>query len=279
MMGGDGNESKSRKQTERFQFGPWLLCATKSHILKSEGQDRENFEAQLELPQFPEMIFADNILRIEHNSGFGLEFSALDALKLVDAHTDPLKVAVSQEWKEARSDCEHINDVIKPFDWSYTTDYKGTLLGKPGAQLQVIPTEERIDIEKLKVREKIMFYEDLLLFEDELADNGTSMLSVKIRVMPTSFFILMRFFLRVDNVLVRVNDTRIYHEASKDYILREYTSRDDSVKDIKAPSHLLREPNEIVNHLSVRTEICEKLQFPKDSVESSSDNVQDSTKT
>ena len=42
-----------------------------------------------------------------------------------------------------------------------------------------MPTEEKIDIEKLKVREKIMFYEDMLLFEDELADNGTSMLSVK----------------------------------------------------------------------------------------------------
>ena len=28
-----------------------------------------------------------------------------------------------------RSDCEFINKVVKPFDWTYTTDYKGTLLG------------------------------------------------------------------------------------------------------------------------------------------------------
>lgn len=34
------------------------------------------------------------------------------------------------------------------------------------------------------------------------------------RVMPTSFFLLMRFFLRVDGVLIRINDTRLYHEAS-----------------------------------------------------------------
>lgn len=34
-------------------------------------------------------------------------------------------------------------------------------------------------MEKLKVREKILFYEDMLLFEDELADNGTSLLNVR----------------------------------------------------------------------------------------------------
>ncbi len=29
-----------------------------------------------------------------------------------------------------RQDCEHINDVVKPYDWTYTTDYTGTLLGE-----------------------------------------------------------------------------------------------------------------------------------------------------
>ena len=45
---------------------------------------------------------------------------------------------------------------------------------------QVSETTERIDLEKLKVREKIHFYEDILLFEDELSDNGTSIMNVKI---------------------------------------------------------------------------------------------------
>ena len=60
------------------------------------------FEGELELPQVPEMIFADNVLRLQHAAGFGVEFNALEALKLVDAHNDPLKVAVAQAWKEAR---------------------------------------------------------------------------------------------------------------------------------------------------------------------------------
>lgn len=48
------------------------------------------------------MIFAGNVLRVQHADGFGVEFNALDALKNVDAHHDPLKVAVAQAWREAR---------------------------------------------------------------------------------------------------------------------------------------------------------------------------------
>ena len=40
-------------------------------------------------------------------------------------------------------------------------------------------TKEKIDYEKLKIEEKILFFVSLLLFEDELADNGASILSLK----------------------------------------------------------------------------------------------------
>ena len=33
------------------------------------------------------------------------------------------------------------------------------------------------------------------------------------RVMASGFYILLRFFLRVDEVIVRMNDTRIYHQV------------------------------------------------------------------
>ena len=41
-------------------------------------------------------------------------------------------------------------------------------------------TNERIDIEKLKVTESILYYADVLMYEDELADNGRSLLNAKI---------------------------------------------------------------------------------------------------
>ncbi|KAM4682634.1 TIP41-like protein isoform 3-T4 [Amazona ochrocephala] len=131
-----------------------------------------------------------------------------------------------------RNEPEHTKEVVKPYDWTYTTDYKGTLLGDTAA-LKVVPTTEHINTEKLKAREQIMFFEEVLLFEDELHDHGVSSLSVKIRVMPSSFFVLLRFFLRVDGVLIRMNDTRLYHEADKAYMLREYTSRESKISSLK----------------------------------------------
>ncbi|XP_052810357.1 TIP41-like protein [Mya arenaria] len=245
--------------TTQFQFGPWTLTAVKSHILESEGTARERFEGQLDLPQVPEMVFAENVLRIQHTEGYGVEFNALDALRRVDPHHDHFKVAVSQAWKEARSECEHIQDVVKPFDWTFTTDYKGTIIGD---QIQVETTSERIDLEKLKVREKIHFYEDIVLFEDELSDNGTSMMSVKIRVMPSSFFILLRQFMRVDNVIVRVLDTRLYLEAEQNYMLREHSCREKNIQDLKVPAHVITDPNELAQILPVSKEMNEKLVFP-----------------
>lgn len=51
--------------------------------------------------------------------------------------------------------------------------------------------------------------------------------------MPEVFFVLLRFFLRVDNVLVKINDTRYYHEFEKNYVLREYTSREAKIPELK----------------------------------------------
>ena len=61
------------------------------------------FESELSpLPQIPEMTFDRNTLRVTHDEGFGIEFSALDALRLVDAKNDLMKVAVSDEWRASR---------------------------------------------------------------------------------------------------------------------------------------------------------------------------------
>ena len=48
------------------------------------------------------MVFGDNVLRVEHASGCGVEFNALDSLRKVDPHNDHMKVAAANEWQEAR---------------------------------------------------------------------------------------------------------------------------------------------------------------------------------
>jgi len=41
------------------------------------------------------------------------------------------------------------------------------------------------------------------------------------RVMPHSFFILYRLFLRVDHVLFRMYDIRLYHKFGTSEVIRE----------------------------------------------------------
>nr|XP_039268295.1 TIP41-like protein [Styela clava] len=243
---------------QEFHFGPWTVSAKKGPILKSD--DAETLSRELELPQIPEMTFGQNAIKISHTNKFSIEFNAIDALRLVDNKRDLMKVAAAKEWIESRKDCEYIHQTVKPFDWTYSTNYKGTIIGEP-EHVKVEETEEKINLEKLKVREKIAFFEQAILFEDELADHGCAELSVKMRVMPSCFFVLMRFFLRVDGVLARTHDTRLYHEGGTNYLIREYSEKECMLDGSNIPASALTDSHAIDKYLSKKTEILHKLVF------------------
>ena len=71
-----------------------------------------------------------------------------------------------------------------------------------------------------------MFFDEVVLYEDELADNGITMLSCKIRAMPGRLLLLSRFFMRLDNVLIRLRDTRVYVDFETSDVIREYQARE-----------------------------------------------------
>jgi type 2A phosphatase activator TIP41 len=83
-----------------------------------------------------------------------------------------------------------------------------------------------IPIELLKRPDPIVFFDDVVLYEDELADNGITMLSCKIRVMPGRLLLLSRLFMRLDNVLIRLRDTRVYVDFETREVIREYLSKE-----------------------------------------------------
>ena len=85
----------------------------------------------------------------------------------------------------------------------------------------------------------ILMYDDVPLYEDDLHDNGESQLSVKVRIMPKCFYILLRFFLRIDNVLVRCRDVRFFHLFEMKVIYRDITWREatwDTLKILRLPT-------------------------------------------
>jgi type 2A phosphatase activator TIP41 len=97
-----------------------------------------------------------------------------------------------------------IKEVLPPYDWTYTTFYQGT------DDLTWSPSTNKFNITLLSKTDAILYYSHVIMFEDELADNGSSILSVRTRVMTDCYLVLLRFFLRVDSVLFRIVDTRFY---------------------------------------------------------------------
>ncbi|KAK4176083.1 TIP41-like family-domain-containing protein [Triangularia setosa] len=212
----------------------FTITTLKAPILKSHPIDA--LQSRLGIP-IPEMIFGDNHFTLLHTpSSYSLTFSAEPALDLVDktGSTGLLKVHYATAWSATREKTSAgIKEVVKPFDWSYTTSYRGS--ETPSQQGKKLEKDEkaRIPVELLQRRDPILFADEVVLYESELDDNGVSILSVKVRVMQARMLVLCRFFLRLDNVLCRVRDTRVYVDFGEERVVREYTAREGEFGEVK----------------------------------------------
>eukprot|EP00897_Mesotaenium_endlicherianum_P000722 jgi/Mesen1/10650/ME000009S10439 len=126
-------------------------------------------------------------------------------------------------------------------------------------------TDDAVDLALLQERAPIYYFSEVVLYEDELADNGISLLSAKIRVMPRCWYVLLRFWLRVDGVLVRVRDTRYFCDFSSEppSVLRERCYREESFQALAARGiaveAIYRADASIADKVEVRLTTREKL--------------------
>ncbi|KAF4782759.1 hypothetical protein HER10_EVM0002595 [Colletotrichum scovillei] len=271
---------------EPFPTPSALAAATTTHTQRnfrvasrklpiSKAGPIDDMTASLGIP-VPEMIFGDNLVSVSHvPTGWSITFNAYDALDAVDK-TDKkmLQVAYARDWSSSREKTSAgIKEVVKPYDWSYSTEYRGTLEeptgSAAGAQQQEAQenknkleetTTRMIPLELLKRRDPILFFDDVVLFESELDDNGISIVSVKVRVHEKRMLLLCRLFMRLDNVIVRIRDTRVYVDFETDEVIREYTAKEDSFDSVKRSLFMegrlpddiviaLRDPNLLYNLL------------------------------
>ena len=215
----------------------WIITSCKKPILNSVELEKWESEYLPGLGTLPEMIFGNNFIKIENvKHNWQIEFNALDALKLVSLEDTGIRVSYSKDWIESKkrvnqnkNTTKKNNDVdvdeveidkflkiVKHYDWTYTTEYKGTIHDDDEKSNEAVRYVFRRDdsvelpIDKLSRPDPILYFDDMILYEDELADNGISLLTCKIRVMNERLLLLMRFFLNVDDVILRVYDTRIY---------------------------------------------------------------------
>ncbi|KAI0480879.1 TIP41-like family-domain-containing protein [Xylariaceae sp. FL0804] len=318
-------------------------------------------EAELAIP-VPEMIFGDNLVRVRHApSGWRVDFSARDALNLVDKTGEAglLQVKHAREWSSTRrvagggggtqqqqqgqqgqqqgqlgvSDAPDVDRIARPYDWSYSTTYRGTVAvgggglgsddddessadgqnnqekkkngvgvvvqdgGPPpppqengdgggatgdanatsssSSRLAFRPSPDRpIPIELLKRRDPILFFDEVTLYESELDDNGVSALSVKVRVHARRMLLLSRLYMRLDGVLVRVRDTRVYVDFAAHAVTREYTARELAFDEVRQKLLMtglrpdgvtvaLRDANQVVDLLPTVEHSLESVDLPQ----------------
>lgn len=127
-------------------------------------------------------------------------------------------------------------------DWTYSTPYKGLFKGmRSGSTFLPLPanfsietTEQELPVERLGRDNPVLWASEVDFFEDELDDSGSSRSFVRVRSMRDCWFALLRSYVRVDQVLVRILDTRLYHEFNTTCILREFQVRESSYQELRA---------------------------------------------
>ena len=114
----------------------------------------------------------------------------------------------------------------------------------------------------------VLHFAELLLFEDELADRGYSESSLRYRVMKDCWFVLLRSYLRIDKVTVRILDTRLFHKFGDNLINRDFMHREESwenlEKEMPLGSEWLLSPtqsDEVYEHLPIVLHTKDNIQF------------------
>jgi type 2A phosphatase activator TIP41 len=195
------------------------------------------------------MVFGSRLDLTHEASGTTIHFNAECALReWLEEGLPPLKVAAAAVWARgherrfgggmpgARSAADRFavektekkkkpipggaawdeREDAEAYDWTFTTPYRGSLMtradgGAPSASGWT-PTELRVDRGMLMERDPILFFDELTLYESELDDNGEMSVTLKVRVMPKCWYVLLRHWMRVDGVLLRLRETRLFHK-------------------------------------------------------------------
>ena len=156
----------------------------------------------------------------------------------IDLIPKGIEVKLAENWKN--KDMSKVKDFSKIeiiSDWTFSTTYKGRvkrlsanqerikketgfalpmpteeeLKKESVGEIKVEKTDEEIPIHRLGRDNPIIHFGEVYMYEDDLGDQGYAMVMLRYRVMADCSFALLRYYLRVDDVVVRIYDTRIFN--------------------------------------------------------------------
>ena len=185
-----------------------------------------------------ENLYTEGVLKSDHILYVPSEVQVCMAEKW-KGRTLPKDSIFKEEGKEEMAAIEVAH--LYQSDWTYSTPYRGLLKGLPTPDgfaplpLHVVVglTDEPIPLDKLGPENPAIWGAAIDFFEDELDDSGQSKCYIRIRAMKDCWYALLRSYVRVDGVLVRILDTRIYHEFGKKEIRREFRVMESNFEELQ----------------------------------------------
>ncbi len=199
------------------------------------------------------MSFPLNQVTIENQTfNFHLIIDAREAILRVEKRSpDGVKIVYGKDeyWQEKQKSVKRELD----YDWTYASRHSGTV----NYNSDFSETTLAIDYEQLKREEgrDVIFYDENVLYEDEMGDNGTSVFSVKTRLMNYGILALIRCFIRVDNVIYKSIETRYYIDFDAGRILKECRVKEDAFDDVfnRVGRQLYRDNNHVAERLTCKS--------------------------
>eukprot|EP01083_Nonionella_stella_P107157 310051_1 len=250
-----------------FTYKNWKFESLKNPM--ADSNEIQSISETLGIKTLPEMVFPHSYLNVTLPNSLELQFDAVNGLKPCIGEPPKNKrveVQYAKEWKNKAKNSKDVEQLRYDYDWTYTSNYKGDYKAVKGGKVNIEhDVKDRFNMVMLRdTTVPIVWSCHCILYEDELSDNGMSQLLVRCRVMPTGFLILLRYWLRVDNVIIRVNDTRIFHEFGTNFVLRHFEERESKWSKLKKKYPATQvmqfsDPNQFSNKIDILHTVYDKI--------------------
>ena len=246
------NVPPNNKEIElsKFSYKGWDFYSHTENMLNSKDLDiliKNKEENGLYISHLPEIFYGFNrLFLLNESQNFCYEFNPLQMLSLTNNNVRQKLLKEKEIYyipTQAKSQYSKTDDTKNEMDWSFSSPYMGHITSINNCIMNKyypkINETKKFRTEKsnmlfpeIKV-ENVLNYNQVQFFEDELGDIGLSEGKIGFGVMDQCFLGLMRCYLRVDNMLVRNIDTKIYHKFGEKYIIRNFSVKEKTYDELK----------------------------------------------
>ena len=246
------NVPPNNKEIELSKFS-YKGCDFYSHtenMMNSKDLDiliKDKEENGLYISHLPEIFYGFNrLFLLNESQNFCYEFNPLQMLSLTNNNVRQKLLKEKEIYyipTQAKSQYSKTDDTKNEMDWSFSSPYMGHITSinncimnkyypKINETKKFRTEKSNMIFPEIKV-ENVLNYNQVQFFEDELGDIGLSEGKIGFGVMDQCFLGLMRCYLRVDNMLVRNIDTKIYHKFGEKYIIRNFSVKEKTYDELK----------------------------------------------